>query len=153
MNNKAAGYLLLELLLTLGCLGLAAVMLYPGSKTLQRQYYRQQLRYTAYLLAADIRQMQQQTLFQPENYMYTLKVSAKDKHGYRIDRAHKIWKRVRLDADISLTCEKEIKNLSYNETGNPTDIGSYRLEHRQLPDMYCQLTVQPVTGRVSVYEK
>lgn len=49
----------MELLLALGCLGLAAVMLYPGSKTLQRQYYRQQLRYTAYLLAADIRQMQQ----------------------------------------------------------------------------------------------
>lgn len=56
----------MELMLALGCLGLAAVMLYPGSKTLQRQYYRQQLRYTAYLLAADIRQMQQQTLFQPE---------------------------------------------------------------------------------------
>ena len=124
----------MELLLALGCLGLAAVMLYPGSKTLQRQYYRQQLRYTAYLL-------------------YTLKVSDKDKHSYRIERAHKIWKRVRLDADISLTCEKEIKNLSYNENGNPTAIGGYRLEHRQLPDMYCQLTVQPVTGRVSVYEK
>ena len=53
----------------------------------------------------------------------------------------------------SLTCEKAIKNLSYNENGNPTAIGGYRLEHRQLPDMYCQLTVQPVTGRVSVYEK
>lgn len=99
----------MELLLALGCLGLAAVMLYPGSKTLQRQYYRQQLRYTAYLLAADIRQMQQQTLFQPENYMYTLKVSDKDKHSYRIERAHKIWKRVRLDADISLTCEKRLR--------------------------------------------
>ena len=37
----------MELLLALGCLGLAAVMLYPGSKTLQRQYYRQQLRYTS----------------------------------------------------------------------------------------------------------
>lgn len=60
--------------------------------------------------------MQQQTLFQPENYMYTLKVSDKDKHSYRIERAHKIWKRVSLDADISLTCEKAIKNLSYNET-------------------------------------
>ena len=153
MNNKAAGYLLLELLLALGCMGLAAVMLYPGSKTLQRQYYRQQLCYTAYLLAADIRQMQQQTLFQPENYTYTLKVSDKDKHSYRIERAHKIWKRVKLDADISLTCEKAIKNLSYNENGNPTAIGGYRLEHRQLPDMYCQLTVQPVTGRVSVYER
>ena len=80
----------MELLLALGCLGLAAVMLYPGSKILQRQYYRQQLRYTSYLLAADIRQMQQQTLFQPENYMYTLKVSDKDKHSYRIERAHKI---------------------------------------------------------------
>lgn len=144
---------MLELLLALGCLGLAAVMLYLGSKTLQRQYYRQQLCYTAYMLAADIRQMQQQTLFQPENYTYTLKVSDKDKHSYRIERAHKIWKCVRLDADISLTCEKAIKNLSYNENGNPTAIGGYRLEHRQLPDMYCQLTVQPVTGRVSVYEK
>ena len=97
--------------------------------------------------------MQQQTLFQPENYMYTLKVSDKDKHSYRIERAHKIWKRVRLDVDISLTCEKSIKNLSYNENGNPTAIGGYRLEHRQLPDMYCRLTVQPVTGRVTVYEK
>lgn len=97
--------------------------------------------------------MQQQTLFQPENYMYTLKVSDKDKHSYRIERAHKIWKRVRLDTDISLTCEKEIKNLSYNENGNPTAIGGYRLQHRQLPDMYCRLTVQPVTGRVTVYEK
>ena len=75
------------------------------------------------------------------------------KHSYRIERAHKIWKRVRLDADISLTCEKAIKNLSYNENGNPTAIGGYRLEHRQLPDMYCRLTVQPVTGRVTVYEK
>lgn len=153
MNNKAAGYLLLELLLALGCLGLAAVMLYPGSKTLQRHYYRQQLRYTAYLLAADIRQMQQQTLFQPENYMYTLKISDSDKHSYRIYRSRKIWKRVNLDADISLTGEKQIKNLSYNENGNPTDIGSYRLQHRRLPDMYCLLTVQPVTGRVTVYEK
>ena len=153
MNNKAAGYLLLELLLALGCLGLAAVMLYPGSKTLQRQYYRQQLCYTAYLLAADIRQMQQQTLFQPENYTYTLKVSDKDKHSYRIERAHKIWKLVRLEPTISLTCEAQMKSLSYDENGSPGVSGGYSLEHQQLPGMYFLLSVQPVTGRVTVYEK
>lgn len=153
MNNKDGGYLLLELLLAIGCLGAFAAMLYPGSQMLQRQYYKQQLRYAAYLLAADIRQVQQRTIFQPENYTYTLKVSGNDKHGYKIYREQKVWKRVRLEPTISLTCEAQMKSLSYDENGSPGVSGGYSLEHQQLPGVYFLLSVQPVTGRVTVYEK
>lgn len=128
-------------------------MLYPGSQMLQRQYCKQQMRYAAYLLAADIRQIQQRMIFQPENYLYTLKVSGNDKHGYRIYREKKVWKRVRLEPTISLTCEAQMKSLSYDENGSPSVSGGYSLEHQQLPGVCVWLTVQPVTGRVTVYEK
>ncbi|WP_307978868.1 hypothetical protein [uncultured Phascolarctobacterium sp.] len=134
-------------------MGAFSVMLYPGSQMLQRQYYKQQMRYAAYLLAADIRQIQQRTIFQPENYLYTLKVSGNDKHGYRIYREKKVWKRVRLEPTISLTCDSQMKSLSYDENGSPSVSGGYSLEHQQLPGVLFWLTVQPVTGRVTVYEK
>lgn len=152
MNNRPNGYLLTELLLLCCCLGILLAALALGNAPLERQYYKEQLRLAAYTMAADIRAMQQQTLFQAQNNMYTLRLSSSNKYGYILYRNNKVDRRVQF-ADVTLEGDSQMKVLSYSENGNPTASGSYRLRHSQLADCSYLLTVQPVTGRVTVYEK
>lgn len=152
MNNKPNGYLLTELLLLCGCLGLLFTALAWCNAPLTRQYYKEQLRLAAYTMAADIRNMQQQTMFQAQNNMYTLRLSSSNKYGYILYRNNKVDRRVQF-TDVTLEGDSQMKVLSYSENGNPTASGSYRLRHSQLTDRSYLLTVQPVTGRVTIYEK
>ncbi len=152
MNNKPNGYLLTELLLLCGCLGILLTALTAGNAPLTRQYYREQLRLAAYTMASDIRNMQQQTMFQAQNNMCTLRLSSSNKYGYILYRNNKVDRRVEF-TDVLLEGDSQMKVLSYSENGSPTASGSYRLRHSQLADSYYLLTVQPVTGRVTVYEK
>ncbi len=148
-KRAAAGYLLLEVLLALACLLTAIGAFSLGQVSLQRELYRQQLRTAAHTMAADIRKMQQQTMFQPENYMYELRTNSL---GYKLYKSGKVIKNVKLK-DISLTVEGDIKKLSYTENGNPSASGTYSLKHKNLAAVRCQLSVQPVTGRVTFYER
>ncbi len=133
----------------MACLIITIGAFFLGQISLQRELYKQQLRMAAHTMAADIRKMQQQTMFQPENYMYELRTNSL---GYKLYKSGKVIKNVKFK-DISLTVEGDIKKLSYTENGNPSASGTYSLKHKDLATVRCQLSVQPVTGRVTFYER
>lgn len=133
----------------MACLIITIGAFFLGQISLQRELYKQQLRTAAHTMATDIRKMQQQTMFQPENYMYELRTNSL---GYKLYKSGKVIKNVKFK-DISLTVEGDIKKLSYTENGNPSASGTYSLKHKDLATVRCQLSVQPVTGRVTFYER
>ena len=61
--NKQAGFLLVEVLAVVALLGVLAGVLLPQSASYSKHYARLQVRAAANLLAADMRKLQQQTLF------------------------------------------------------------------------------------------
>lgn len=151
---KQQGFMLLELLLAAGillvCVGVFAVR----DIALQTQYQKLQVRMVARALAADIRQLQQQALFQAEGAQVFLTVGS-NKQAYSFKSGSSIVRTVKF---ASLDCagvyfSTSIARLAFSKAGNPTASGSYILQHEKLKTYRCQLLVQPVTGRVSVYEK
>ena len=61
--NKQAGFLLIEVLAVVALLGVLAGVLLPQSVAYSKQYACWQVRAAANLLAADMRKLQQQSLF------------------------------------------------------------------------------------------
>ena len=119
-----------------------------------RQYYKQQVRLSAQLLAADLRQLQQRTMYKSGGALRKLQVSSNNSSAYSFFDGWLEAKRV----DFSkLGCgevyfSKSLSAVSFSTNGAPAVNGEYLLKHRRLPDFYCRLVVQPVTGRVLLYE-
>ena len=69
MKNKVssstgqAGYALLEIMALTAILMLSSGFVYTQNAALWRNYHKEQLRFVAQLLASDLRQLQQQSLF------------------------------------------------------------------------------------------
>lgn len=137
-----------------GILAMCTALLLVRSSALQKQYHRLQVRVAAQALAADLRCLQQEALFQAADAQTFLTVGS-DKTKYSFKKGMNIIRTVRF---TSLNCEgvyfsSGIDRLAFSKAGNPTASGSYILKHNDLPNYRCQLSLQPVTGRVSVYEK
>lgn len=151
---KRRGFILLELLLACAVFIGAAGALFLQGRALLRQYYKQQVRLTAQLLAADLRQLQQRTLYRGSGAIRKLQVSSSNLSSYSFFDG---WlEAARVDFS-KLGCgdvyfSKSIAAVSFSTSGAPASNGEYWLRHRKLPDFYCRLVVQPVTGRVLIYE-
>lgn len=155
MAHKQRGFLLLELLVTVGLLAACASFFVVRDNSLRQQYYKLQVRIAAQALAADLRQLQQQALFQAEGGQVFLTVDSSNETAYSFKSGTSIIRRVRF-ADLScqgVYFNSSIARLAFSKAGNPTASGSYILKHEQLASYRCQLSLQPVTGRVSVYAK
>lgn len=155
MAHKQRGFLLLELLVTVGLLAACASFFVVRDNSLRQQYYKLQVRIAAQALAADLRQLQQQALFQAEGGQVFLTVDSSNKTAYSFKSGTSIIRRVRF-ADLScqgVYFNSSIARLAFSKAGNPTASGSYILKHERLASYRCQLSLQPVTGRVSVYAK
>ena len=153
--HKQGGFLLLELLVAVGLLAACASFFVVHNSSLQQQYYKLQVRIAAQALAADLRQLQQQALFQAEAGQVFLTVDSNNKTAYSFKSGTSILRRVKF-ADLScqgVYFNTSIARLAFSKSGNPTASGSYILKHEQLSSYRCQLSLQPVTGRVSVYAK
>lgn len=155
VSNRQRGFILLELLVAAAIVAACAGLMLVRGSSLHRQYYKLQVRIAAQSLAADVRQLQQQALFQSEGAQVLLTVNSSDKAAYSLKSGTSVVRVVRFAA---LNCNgvyfnTSIARLGFSKAGNPTASGSYILKHEQLASYRCQLSVQPVTGRVSIYAK
>lgn len=109
------------------------------------------MRLAAALLAGDIRQLQQQSLFGSGEARYIRTLST----GYDTYVRGKRTTMVRFADygwDVSLSWPKRF-NVQFSNTGSPTASGTLVLKHNDMADFSCTLAVQPVTGRVVTVEE
>lgn len=155
--NRQSGFWLLELAVAAGCLVCLCTALAASANSLQRCYYKIQLRLAANLLAGDIRQLQQETIFGSDKFTKTLIVTSSDKQAYNIytnGLNSPLYKRVAF-AELGYNdvyFSQFLKSMSFYQNGSPKTNGKYLLRHKKLDRFSCQLSLQPVTGRVTVTE-
>lgn len=143
--------------LAAGCLVCVCTAIAISTQGLLRYYYKEQVRLAAETLAADIRQLQQETMFSGARYSKTLNVDVKSKAAYGVyanETKPALCKEVTFG---ELGCEQvyfsdQLNIISFYKNGSPKNNGTYLLRHRRLPGFYCKLSLQPVTGRVTVSE-
>lgn len=152
--SKEHGYLLLEVALAASCLVCLCAAVIVSTQGLMNYYYKEQVRLSASTLAADIRQLQQETMFSVVKKSKTLNVV---KSGYGI-YANGLKSTVYKSVDFAeLGCEQVyfsdyLSSISFYQNGSPKNNGTYLLRHKKLQGFYCKLSLQPVTGRVTVSE-
>lgn len=156
-QNRQRGVLLLELAVTSLGLICMCTAIFVSANALQSYYYKQQVRLVANLLAGDIRQLQQETIFSSAKFTKTLVVTSSDKQAYSVyinGSESEMCKRVAFAAlgYRNVYFSQFLKSTSFYQNGSPKASGKYLLRHRQLNKFYCQLSLQPVTGRVTVTE-
>ena len=148
--NKQAGFLLVDVLAVVALLGVLASVLLPQSASYSKHYARLQVRAAANLLAADMRKLQQQTLFGEGEQRYLRSLSS----GYDYYLKGKKVKEVRF-ADygwkVELTWPKRF-NVQFGVNGGPTYSGTWVVQHSEVSGISCKVAVQPVTGRIVVSE-
>ena len=148
--NKQAGFLLVEVLAVVALLGILAGVLLPQSVGYSKHYARLQVRAAANLLAADMRKLQQQSLFGEGEQRYLRSLSS----GYDYYLKGKKVKEVRF-ADygwnVELTWPKRF-NVQFGVNGGPTYSGTWVVQHSEISGISCMVAVQPVTGRIVVSE-
>ncbi len=154
-RNKQQGYFLLDVLIAASLVVFMAASFTASITPLREHYYKLQLRCAAQMLAADLRQLQQQSLFLADGSEVSLRVSNNDAASYTVYKAAKMERR---QSFISMGCAEiyfaqKINKVAFSRTGNPSISGAYVLKHRQLADFACRLSLQPVTGRVTIYEE
>ena len=151
--SKQRGFVLLELLALVAGIMVATSFVFVQSDRLWRHYHREQVRLSAQLLASDLRQLQQQALFQTDASAHVLKPTA-DRAGYYLTTKGVATSSVRF-ADYA--CEgvyfdAVLARMAFSQNGAPAASGYYRLRHRELAGFAYQVDVQPVPGRVLAYE-
>ena len=144
---------MLELLALVAGIMVASSFVFVQSDRLWRHYHMEQVRLSAQLLASDLRQLQQQALFQTDASAHDLKPTA-DRAGYYLTTKGVATSSVRF-ADYA--CEgvyfdAVLARMAFSQNGAPAASGYYRLRHRELAGFAYLVDVQPVTGRVLAYE-
>lgn len=154
--ERQRGFVLLEAALAAACLLCICAAAVPAATGLQQYYYKAQVRLAADILAADIRQLQQETMFSCAKYSKTLYVSS-DKQSYSIYLSGKNSPLCKKVTFVELGCtdvyfSQKLQSISFYFNGSSKSSGSIVLKHKQLKGFYCKLSLQPVTGRVTVTE-
>lgn len=154
MLKGQRGWLLVELLAACALLLLIAGLFVQG-RSLQRQYQKNQVRVAAEMLAADLRQLQQQSMFQPDGAGSTLKVTGTQATAYAIYNGFVVEKSMKFAAVgcAEVYFSKKITSVYFSGSGSPVGSGDYVLRHKALSGFSCRLSLQPVTGRVTIYEE
>ena len=151
--SKQGGFILLELLALVAGIILATGFVYAQNERLWRQYHREQVRLSALLLASDLRQLQQQALFQTDASSHDLKPTA-DRAGYYLTTKGVATSSVRFaDYACQGVCfDAVLARMAFSQNGAPSTSGYYRLRHKDVAGFAYLVDVQPVTGRVVAYE-
>ena len=144
---------MLELLALVVGIVVAASFVFVQSDRLWRHYHREQVRLSAQLLASDLRQLQQQALFQTDASAHDLKPTA-DRAGYYLTTKGVATSSVRFAdyACAGVYFDAVLARMAFSQNGAPAASGYYRLRHRELAGFAYLVDVQPVTGRVLAYE-
>lgn len=152
--TRQRGFILWELLLACAVLLSAAGFLFVQGEAVARQYYKRQVRVAAQVLASDLRALQQRALYKGSNAMRKLQPLSADKSVYTLVDGMKV---VATIAFSDFGCgevyfQRSIASVSFGTLGAPTANGEYVLRHRKLGKFSCRVALQPVTGRVLIYE-
>ena len=150
---KQRGFILLELLALVAGIMVATSFVFVQSDRLWRHYHREQVRLSAQLLASDLRQLQQQALFQTDASSHDLKPTA-DRSGYYLTTKGVATSSVRF-ADYAcqgVYFDAVLARMAFSQNGAPSTSGYYRLRHKDVAGFAYLVDVQPVTGRVVAYE-
>lgn len=144
---------MLELLALVAGIILATSFVFVQNERLWRHYHKEQVRVSALLLASDLRQLQQQALFQTDASAHDLKPTA-DRTGYYLTTKGIATSSVRFAdyACAGVYFDAVLARMAFSQNGAPSTSGFYRLRHRELSGFAYQVDVQPVTGRVLAYE-
>ena len=151
--SKQRGFILLELLALVAGIILATSFVFVQNERLWRQYHKGQVRLSALLLASDLRQLQQQALFQTDASSHDLKPTA-DRAGYYLTTKGVATSSVRF-ADYAcqgVYFDAVLARMAFSQNGAPSTSGYYRLRHKDVAGFAYLVDVQPVTGRVVAYE-
>lgn len=148
---------MLEIVFAVSIMISAMYFLHTQYHSWQQYYFKNQLRTVAQFLASDLRQIQQHSLFQGEKATWVLKISA-SKAEYRIYNGLAGGDLIKKVNFQQLNCgevyfQNYITRVTFNNNGTPSETGAYILKHKKLATFRCRLTLQPVTGRVSLYEE
>lgn len=152
--TRQRGFILWELLFACAVLLSAAGLLLLQGEAVARQYYKRQVQVAAQLLAADLRALQQRTLYKGSNVTRTLQTLAADESVYTLVDGMKRFATINF-SDFGcdeVYFQRSIASVSFGALGAPTSNGEYVLRHRRLGDFSYRVALQPVTGRVMVYE-
>ena len=144
---------MLELLALVAGIVVATSFVFVQSDRLWRHYHREQVRLSAQLLASDLRQLQQQALFQTDASSHDLKPTA-DRSGYYLTTKGVATSSVRF-ADYAcqgVYFDAVLARIAFSQNGAPSTSGYYRLRHKDVTGFAYLVDVQPVTGRVVAYE-
>ncbi len=150
-QHRQKGFLILEVLAGAVLLAILATALLQASNAYQNYYAKMQVRLAADLLAADIRRLQQDSLYGEVESRYIRTLSS----GYDTYERNKKVKSVRFADyawDVTLSWPKRF-NVQFSGTGSPTATGTLVLEHQSNKKFSCTLAVQPITGRVVIVEE
>ena len=144
---------MLELLALVAGIMVATSFVFVQSDRLWCHYHREQVRLSAQLLASDLRQLQQQALFQTDASAHDLKPTA-DRAGYYLTTKGIATSSVRFAdyACAGVYFDAVLARMAFSQNGAPAASGYYRLRHRELAGFAYLVDVQPVTGRVLAYE-
>lgn len=154
MKRLQEGYLQLELLVVILVLGLGAGALLQNPLGWFNFYYKTQLQTAAQLLASDLRHLQAQVMFHHVTSQYFLEPT-RNKAGYTI--SYDIPAVILLERSFArgYCPEVYLKNsltLSFASSGSPSATGTLILGHRKLENYTLRVELQPITGRVLIYE-
>ena len=140
----------MDVLAVIALLGVLAGVLLPQSASYSKHYARLQVRAAANLLAADMRKLQQQTIFGEGEQRYLRSLSSGYDHYLKGKKVREVrfadygWK-------VELTWPKRI-NVQFGVNGGPTYSGTWVVQHSEVSGISCTVAVQPVTGRIVVSE-
>lgn len=155
LRNREQGFLLLEVLLAATCFAALCAALVPAVSGVRQYYYKTQVRVAAEAFAADMRELQQETMFSCATYSKMLYVTSGDKGSYSIYTSglnSPLCKKVTFAelgcADVYFS--QQLTSASFYKNGSPKNNGTYVLKHNYLPGFSCKISLQPVTGRVTV---
>ena len=148
--NKQAGFFLVEVLAVVALLGILAGVLLPQSASYSKHYARLQVRAAANLLAADMRKLQQQSLFGEGEQRYLRSLSSGYDYYLKGTKVKEVcfadygW-------NVELTWPKRF-NIQFGVNGGSTYSGTWVVQHSEISGISCTVAVQPVTGRIVVSE-
>lgn len=147
-----SGYLLLELLAVFAIMVIVAGSMVLQSSSCVDAYYKQQVQCAARQLAASLRLLQQQAMYADSATVF---LDTANSSGYYIVDGTYIIKQCSFASmgwsDVYF--KERMPSAGFGTDGAPRFSGKYILCHKKLPKYKYLVELQPVTGRVLVYEK
>lgn len=151
---KQKGFIQLELVCAVLLIVTLTAALLVGTGGYNRQQKKMQVQAAAVMLAADIRNMQQQAMFSDGVLNRQIKVTA-DSGGYALYKDRKVIRKVQFAEQGcgEVYFSRKIAQAQFTNTGSPSTTGDFELQHRKLSGYKYTVSIQPVTGRVVVSEE